>query len=108
MHFNNYNNGRYPFRNQYQSRPPYERSFSSPLNNPEPEELPDPTSTGSETNYFRNLIDSKMPVTVVLLTGERLHGLIRYYDHECFSIGLQDGGPNLFLRKESVRCIYEE
>jgi hypothetical protein len=75
---------------------------------PEPVDLPDPSVTGSEAAYFRSLIDSHTMVTVVLTTGERLRGHVRYNDRDCFSLGPGGGGANLLLRKDSVRCISEE
>ncbi len=71
-------------------------------------ETPDPTSTGSEAAYFRTLIDSHTMVTVVLTTGDKVRGRVRYYDRDCFSVGPADGGPKIFLRKSSVVCIREE
>jgi hypothetical protein len=65
-------------------------------------------SAGAEASYLRSSIDSHATVTVVLDTGERLSGRIRYYDRDCFSLGLIPRGPNLLIRKRSVRCIIEE
>ncbi len=65
-------------------------------------------STGDEASYLRSLVDSRRTVTVVLKTGERLSGRIRYYDRDCFSLGQPSGGPNIFLRKGSVLYISEE
>jgi small nuclear ribonucleoprotein (snRNP)-like protein len=67
-----------------------------------------PEHTGSESDYLKSLVDSRAKVTVVLKTGERLQGRIRYYDRYCFSLGLSGQGPRLFLRKESVSYISEE
>jgi small nuclear ribonucleoprotein (snRNP)-like protein len=67
-----------------------------------------PEHTGSESDYLKSLVDSRAKVTVVLTTGERLQGRIRYYDQDCFSIGLSGRGPRLFLRKENVAYIVEE
>jgi hypothetical protein len=67
-----------------------------------------PGHTGSESDYLKSLVDSHAMVTVVLKTGEKLHGFIRYYDKHCFSLGLSDQGPRLFLRKASVSYISEE
>jgi hypothetical protein len=61
----------------------------------EPQEISDPAKQARAT------------VTVVLITGEELKGRIRYYDRDCFSIGPAAGGPKIFLRKSSVRCIVE-
>jgi hypothetical protein len=102
------------FRRHFPDHPPRE---SRPHEHRPPEqwqdeqelgETPDPTSTGSEATYFRSLIDSNTLVTVVLVTGERLRGHVRYYDRDCFSLGPDGGGANVFLRKDSVRCISEE
>src|SRR5512141_934711 len=71
-------------------------------------DLIQPEHTGSESDYLKSLVDSHAKVTVVLNTGERLKGQIRYYDRFCFSIGLSGHGPNLFLRKSSVSYIEEE
>ncbi len=71
-------------------------------------EIPDLDSTGSEASYLRSLVDSKMCVTVVLKTGERLSGRIRYYDRRCFSIGPAGGGPKIFIRKSSIKYILED
>jgi sRNA-binding regulator protein Hfq len=67
-----------------------------------------PEHTGSESEYLKSLVDSRAKVTVVLKTGERLQGRVRYYDRDCFSLGLSGKGPRLFIRKENVSCILEE
>jgi small nuclear ribonucleoprotein (snRNP)-like protein len=72
------------------------------------QDLVHPEHTGSESAYFKSLIDSHAEVTVVLNDGERFHGRIRYYDRQCFSIGLSAQGPRIFLRKSSVSYISEE
>lgn len=77
----------------------------APQELPEEDESPDIASTGSEAGYFRSLVDSKAKVTVVLRTGERLSGRIRYYDRCCFSLGPVGGGPKLLIRKSSVKYI---
>ena len=63
---------------------------------------------GSESAYLKSLVDSRAKVTVVLKSGERLQGRIRYYDRYCFSVGLSARGPKIFLRKENVSYISEE
>jgi small nuclear ribonucleoprotein (snRNP)-like protein len=67
-----------------------------------------PEQTGSEPDYLKSLVDSRAHVTVVLITGERLRGRIRYYDQHCFSLGLSAKGPRLFIRKENVAFISED
>ena len=72
---------------------------------PEAHELMQPEHTGSESAYMKSLIDSHAKVTVVLSSGERMQGHIRYYDRFCFSIGPADNGPKIFVRKDSVSYI---
>jgi len=47
-------------------------------------------------------------VAIVLNSGEVVRGYVRYYDRDVFSIGPLEGGPKMFLRKDSVRYLYEE
>jgi sRNA-binding regulator protein Hfq len=75
---------------------------------PEAREMMQPEHTGSESAYMKSLIDSHTKVTVVLRSGERLQGQIRYYDRFCFSIGPADNGPKIFIRKDSVSYIAED
>jgi small nuclear ribonucleoprotein (snRNP)-like protein len=75
---------------------------------PDVHELMQPEYTGSEAAYLKSLIDSRATVTVVLTDGEQLQGRIRYYDCDCFSIGLSATGPRIFLRKDSVAYISED
>jgi hypothetical protein len=65
-------------------------------------------STGEEALYLKSLVEGETPVVVVLRSGEEIRGWVRYYDREVFSLGPADGGPKLFLRKESVRYLYED
>ena len=65
-------------------------------------------STGMEAWYMKQLMTSEIPIVVVLNTGERVRGFIRYYDKDTFSLGPVDGSPKMFLRKESIRYLYEE
>jgi small nuclear ribonucleoprotein (snRNP)-like protein len=71
------------------------------------QDLVHPENTGAEAEYLQNLVESHAKVTVKLVTGETLHGHIRYYDQDCFSIGLSASGPRIFLRKSSVAYIEE-
>ena len=99
--------GHFPHHRHSEHRPP-DRQFDPRPEELEPLEPQDPTSTGSEAAYFRTLIDTRRMVTVVLTTGDKVRGRVRYYDRDCFSVGPSEGGPNIFLRKSTVRCIYEE
>lgn len=78
---------------------------------PKPPAAPKPINyeeTGMETMYLKELVDHETPVVVVLRSGEAIRGVVRYYDRDVFSLGPASGGPKLFLRKDSVRYLYEE
>ncbi len=90
---------RHPFKRKHHERAEKQQDVH---------ELMQPEHTGSEAAYLKSLIDSHTKVTVVLDTGERLEGRIRYYDGECFSIGPSTPGPKLFVRKDSVAYIAED
>ena len=61
-----------------------------------------------ESAYLKSLIDSRAKVTVVLMSGERLQGRIRYYDSDCFSIGLSAAGPRIFLTQRQRLYMLED
>ena len=71
------------------------------------EELVHPESTGTEASYLKSLMDSHTKVTVNLKDGEQIQGYIRYYDRDCFSVGLLKENRKVFLRKSSVSFISE-
>ncbi len=65
-------------------------------------------STGMEGWYMKQLMESEIPIVIVLNTGEKVRGYVRYYDKDTFSLGPLDGSPKMFLRKEGIRYLYEE
>ena len=87
---------------------PREHRPERPTEQPEIANPKNSGSTGSEAAYLKSLVDSRVKVTVVLKSGERLRGRIRYYDSDCFSVGPSGGGPKIFLRKSSVSYISED
>lgn len=68
----------------------------------------DPDDTGRESEYFKKLVDNEKPVVVIMSDGEKVSGTIRYYDREVFSLGPADGSTKRFLRKSSIRYLYED
>ena len=65
-------------------------------------------NTGMEALYMRKLVESEKTVVVVMTTGESFRGSVRYFDRDVFSLGPSDGSPKIFLRKSSIRYLYEE
>ncbi len=68
---------------------------------------PEPESREKESAFLASLVESRARVTVVMKDGERFQGRVRYYDRDCFSLGLAGEKRKLFLRKENVACITE-
>jgi hypothetical protein len=94
-----------PFKDR---RPPRRDHDRRRVERPAPVDDPNRESTGREAAYLKSLVDSGATIVVVLTSGEQLRGHVRYYDRDCFSLGPADGGPRLFLRKSSIRYLYEE
>jgi hypothetical protein len=94
----------FPRRHHFKRRHQPERTERPP----DTRELMQPEHTGSESDYLKSLIESRAKVTVVLDSGERIQGHIRYYDRDCFSIGPSSPGPKIFVRKTSVAYIAED
>ncbi len=99
---NNNNNN-----NSYKKKKSNKNERRTPRVPPVPKVI-DHDDTGREAAYLKELIDDETPIVVVLRTGEKLRGIVRYYDRDVFSLGPADGGPKLFLRKTGVRYLYEE
>ena len=94
-----------PFKGR---RPPKRHHERRRMERPAAAEVVNYENTGCEAAYLKSLVDSGATIVVVLTTGEQLRGHVRYYDRDCFSLGPADGGPKLFLRKSSIRYLYEE
>lgn len=89
-------------------RKPRKKAAAKPVRKPvDRAAVPNIENTGREASYLDQLIRQETPVAVVLRNGETWEGYIRYYDRDVFSLGPLDGGPKIFLRKDSVRYLYE-
>lgn len=90
------------------ARKPRKKISAKPVRKPtDRAAVPNIENTGREASYLDQLIRQETPVSVVLRNGETWEGYIRYYDRDVFSLGPLDGGPKIFLRKDSIRYLYE-
>jgi hypothetical protein len=70
---------------------------------------PPPDATGDEAAYLAKLRERRTVVAVQLLDGTVFRGVIEYYDRDMLKVNRIDGGgPNVFVRKKHVRCMWEE
>ena len=68
---------------------------------------PPPESTGAEANYLHKNKEARTPMVVTLLDGEKIRGVIEYYDRDMIKIN-RDNGPNLFIRKANICYIHKD
>jgi sRNA-binding regulator protein Hfq len=66
-----------------------------------------PDHTNAEAFYYSKQMAARTPMVVVLLDGEKLHGVIEWYDRDCIKVNRSDG-PNLLVPKHSIKYIYKE
>lgn len=65
-----------------------------------------PEQTNAEQFYFSKQMQSKTVMAVVLTDGERLEGVIEWYDRSCIKLN-RDNEPNLLLYKHCIKYIYK-
>jgi sRNA-binding regulator protein Hfq len=52
-------------------------------------------------------MQSKTPRVFVLRDGEKLRGVIEWYDKSCLKVN-RDGEPNLLLYKPNIKYMYKD
>jgi host factor-I protein len=65
-----------------------------------------PEQTNAEQFYFSKQMQSKTTMVVVLNDGERLEGVVEWYDKNCIKLN-RNGEPNLLLYKRSIKYLYK-
>lgn len=65
-----------------------------------------PEQTNAEQFYFAKQMQGKTVMAVVLTDGERLEGVIEWYDRSCIKLN-REGEPNLLLYKHCIKYIYK-
>jgi len=81
-----------------------------PQNNggPLPSKKPAPPEiTHAENFYWVKQMQSRTPMSVVLDSGETLHGIVEWYDRDCIKI-TRDGAPNLMVFKRHIRYVHKD
>ncbi len=65
---------------------------------------PDQTNAGQF--YFLKQMQSKTTMVVILTDGERLEGVVEWYDRNCIKLN-RVGEPNLLLYKHCIKYLYK-
>ncbi|MDR2560827.1 MAG: RNA chaperone Hfq [Holophagales bacterium] len=68
---------------------------------------PPPEQTNAESFYYLKQMQAKTPMVIVLLDGEKIRGLIEWYDKHCIKITCQKE-PNILLPKHSIKYMYKQ
>lgn len=65
-----------------------------------------PDTTNAENFYYVKQMQSKTLMAVVLRDGEKLEGVIEWYDKGCIKLN-RDEGPNLLVFKSWIKYMYK-
>ena len=65
-----------------------------------------PEQTNAESFYYLKQMQSKTPMVIVLQDGEKIKGVIEWYDKHCLKINCQKH-PNTLLPKHSIKYMYK-
>lgn len=84
-----------------------EKAFSAPkaLSAAPKKQVP-PEQTNAENFYYIKQMTAKTPMVVMLKDGERLEGVIEWYDKGSIKLN-REGAPNLLVFKSAVKYMYK-
>ena len=82
------------------------KAKSTPRAVPHAKSVP-PDHTNAEAFYYSKQMAARTLMVVVLMDGEKVHGVIEWYDRDCIKVNRSDG-PNLLVPKHSIKYMYKE
>ena len=80
--------------------------LNPPRRAPQKKPVP-PDQTNAENFYYVKQMQAKTPMVFVLSDGEKLRGVIEWYDKSCLKVN-RDGEPNLLLYKPNIKYMYKD
>lgn len=83
-----------------------ERGGRPPAKKARRKKPPPPERTSAEAYYYLKQMQSRTPMTLVLNDGERLHGVIEWYDRDCLKLH-RDDAPNLLVYKDRIKYMHK-
>jgi sRNA-binding regulator protein Hfq len=63
--------------------------------------------TNAENFYYAKQISNKTPMVLVLRDGEKVTGVIDWYDKSCLRISRIDAGP-VMVYKHNIKYMYKD
>jgi host factor-I protein len=64
--------------------------------------------TNAENFYYQKQMQTKTPMVVVLKDGERVQGVIEWYDRACIKMNRAGSQSNLIVYKSAIKYMYKE
>ena len=64
--------------------------------------------TNAENFYYQKQMQTKTPMVVVLHDGERIQGVIEWYDRSCIKVMRENGQTNVLIYKGAIKYMYKE
>ena len=86
--------------NRRQIRPSFNNHYGNR------KQLTSPEQTNAENFYYMKQMQSRTPMVIALKNGEKLHGIIEWYDKTCLKVN-RNGAPNLLIYKQNIKYIYK-
>jgi host factor-I protein len=81
--------------------------LTTPRRAPQQKKPVPPDQTNAENFYYVKQMQSKTHMVFVLRDGEKLRGVIEWYDKSCLKVN-RDGEPNLLLYKPNIKYMYKD
>jgi host factor-I protein len=64
--------------------------------------------TNAENFYYQKQMQTNTPMVVVLKDGERVQGVIEWYDRACIKMNRAGSQSNLIVYKSAIKYMYKE
>lgn len=65
-----------------------------------------PEQTNAESFYYLKQMQTKTAMVLVLQDGERIEGVIEWYDRHCLKVH-RNGEPNLLIYKMNIKYLFK-
>ncbi len=82
------------------------RDQKSNLNYSDQKKKPPQRDTNAETYYYKKQIDGRIKMTFVLQDGEKIRGIIDWYDRDALKID-PENSPKILLLKHNIKYMFK-
>ena len=71
-----------------------------------PKKAVPPDQTNAENFYYMKQMQAKTTMVLVMKDGEKLTGVIEWYDKDCLKVN-REGAPNLLVFKSNIKYMHK-